>query len=1063
MCSYGEYNACNFERNVENALESVRRVLSAEKRAVIAAKVHHQYDDKYLLAESLINTAIASQLHALSRLGLKQDVLKSIVEWSRSRSVTLECCVEERCSFNRKETKEVASKTKVVTEVTSSVETTEGVAESSWTSTEQVVNTVNEYFWSFEADFTLEAYLGVGDGTERVRIHESKIEEELVTTGESPPRQAKMKETVKRVELSWLLRHLDAGDFTPCFSIGRGAKGCATPLRNNDTADALEHFLNVHRWATTVMGYFERCGSRRCRESCRKASQAQFTFTPIVPLFREDGAEKTEEQSAELLNLDIIGVDDEETSAAVESQVAGESPSPLLAALEDGLSVEFPRDVRQQVREAFLRTYGDGNALTREEFQEALKSAVVMKERELEIVTADVYRGREPGEKASVNHVMEYFFPDSCRGPGGSSVLLPVDDANRLLGEERRSLGQLCKDLAGRFPVDAVATSMHIVLRHICNIAHQVRMSMLYIESMIRNQLYAAIGSHVTPADFAAYMRFHNRKLFREAYAPKPFCYCVRRTQRHAPDGVVSIEAVQDEDATTSMPEPIATMVTTQGSSHLMYFPLGASTRVQFRGERYLHAACLPKFSDEEEPNISLLARANQFCSMVVLIGRIASATMFDPMYAVIVQNKDEIRVPLQVSTIPTPKEFQDAIESLSKNQRNFAKAFRAMQLESTLFGVLVIQIKPQLERTLGLPEDSLTKELQLTQDLMELFQEYQVPSDLLCFDGDPGSSAREKVDSVRQNAISLQEVIKRNMQQHIKEEELKAKLELDRVREECERELEQERERCRLMIRKRREEQAAEERKRMESDFAIARMEEECCMMMPCVERSVERMACMEECGGMAPELLEFVQEDFQQEVPRDAQRDEEPEWSQQKNPEEKPSGEVGNSEGDEAVVDYTKVPKELEQRFKDLDEDNCLRPTIIEPIDVWERKFRKTPISEQSTETLFTDELIVERNKAFDLLDSLTRSGALVMEHAQLHVLITATHCFCKNVVDTVVEDNINPIDKVERSTLILASTIHRSTVSSLINGGETLTRIRNTSPALVYGVASGSGSQA
>jgi len=31
----------------------------------------------------------------------------------------------------------------------------------------------------------------------------------------------------------------------------------------------------------------------------------------------------------------------------------------------------------------------------------------------------------------------------------------------------------------------------------------------------------------------------------------------------------------------------------------------------------------------------------------------------------------------------------QDAIESLSPEQKAFAKAFRAMQLESTLFGIL--------------------------------------------------------------------------------------------------------------------------------------------------------------------------------------------------------------------------------------------------------------------------------------------------------------------------------------------------------------------------------------
>ncbi len=71
-----------------------------------------------------------------------------------------------------------------------------------------------------------------------------------------------------------------------------------------------------------------------------------------------------------------------------------------------------------------------------------------------------------------------------------------------------------------------------------------------------------------------------------------------------------------------------------------------------------------------------------------------------------IVRNKDEFTLPLDLETIPTPKEFKDAISSLSPEQQDFCKAFRGMQLESTLFGVAVIQIQPQLEKLLGLPEN---------------------------------------------------------------------------------------------------------------------------------------------------------------------------------------------------------------------------------------------------------------------------------------------------------------------------------------------------------------------
>ena len=44
-------------------------------------------------------------------------------------------------------------------------------------------------------------------------------------------------------------------------------------------------------------------------------------------------------------------------------------------------------------------------------------------------------------------------------------------------------------------------------------------------------------------------------------------------------------------------------------------------------------------------------------------------------------------------------KEFKEAISSISPEQQRFAKAYRKMQLSSTLFAIAVVQIKPQLEK----------------------------------------------------------------------------------------------------------------------------------------------------------------------------------------------------------------------------------------------------------------------------------------------------------------------------------------------------------------------------
>ena len=134
----------------------------------------------------------------------------------------------------------------------------------------------------------------------------------------------------------------------------------------------------------------------------------------------------------------------------------------------------------------------------------------------------------------------------------------------------------------------------------------------------------------------------------------------------------------------SSMKSPICAITAAGRTPSTMTFPLNASTTVSFGGEVHLHAWLDHQFSGAKASKLSLVSRARQFSSFMVLIGRVSSPTSFDPKYAALVQNKDELEIPLELSTIPTPKEFKDAIESLSPEQQDFAKAFRAMQLEST-------------------------------------------------------------------------------------------------------------------------------------------------------------------------------------------------------------------------------------------------------------------------------------------------------------------------------------------------------------------------------------------
>lgn len=70
-----------------------------------------------------------------------------------------------------------------------------------------------------------------------------------------------------------------------------------------------------------------------------------------------------------------------------------------------------------------------------------------------------------------------------------------------------------------------------------------------------------------------------------------------------------------------------------------------------------------------------------------------------------------------------------------------------------------------------------------------------------------------------------------------------------------------------------------------------------------------------------------------------------------------------------------------------------------------MWTKTEKKSLLSEPETSLLAEEELITEKNKTFDLLDALTKSGYLPFDYAALHVVVAATHCFNESVMNTLV----------------------------------------------------------
>lgn len=132
---------------------------------------------------------------------------------------------------------------------------------------------------------------------------------------------------------------------------------------------------------------------------------------------------------------------------------------------------------------------------------------------------------------------------------------------------------------------------------------------------------------------------------------------------------------------------------------------------------------------------------------------------------------------------------------------------------------------------------------------------------------------------------------------------------------------------------------------------------------------------------------------------------------------------------------LDYAFVLKRIEEAVENY---NCttLRPTIINVGTKWRQTYFKSLISKPEEKYLESIDQSSEKSKTFDLLNTLSRSGSILFEDTSFHVIIASTHFFDNTLLSSVIEDNINPIEEIERSSLILSSSIHGCSIQDLIS---------------------------
>jgi hypothetical protein len=914
--SVEEFDEAWFRGAVARAQEVAQRVLDTTRCPVLPEDVPHTYTDKYLLAETLTNTAIASLVNALSAVGLDHKLLGKLVGFANEgKQVSIRFIATETCQYLREEVKYVDSNTQHVVETSFIGKITS-----------KTVTKVIDHFWLFKVNYQIFFFPGNDHDTQRFTLLERMCECEVKTGSKQSP----VPETVIRDPIdcnaTWLFKHLTA-DLKTRFAIRRDdPKTCHTPRRNDEIEDALDFFYRWGNWASNVSARF-----------------TSFYF----PL---DQSHKFDLSSINSQNVSL----------------------PLLPLFEEG--------------KAFIE---DG------------------KEREADAVAGSLVAVDFSVVKAKIP----------------SSVSLSMSDTNVFLAEQLRTLNEKKEELLKVFAggvglVTSFEAGFLVVFAHTIDIKRFILNAINYIEDLMKKQLIAAIGKEVDPSDFAKYMVFHNRKLMKPIAEPKPFCYAVRRPD-HYPEGIVSLEA---QLAGETLGNPVYTQSRQFAAEFPMQFALNAAVKVSFYGDRFLHGWMLHRFGGESSLSVSLNARARQFSSFVILVGNIASSTLFLPKFGMIIQNKDDLQIPLMLEQIPTAQEFRDAIESLSPEQQDFAKAYRSLQLESTLFGVVVLQIKPQLEKLLKLPYDSLTKEIRLTQDLQELFIKYQIPSDLLSYAGDENAPASVKVDFVKSQVKAMYDLIDGIKKKDLAEQESKLLFQQGMVLDDL------------VMEKSKSRGGGGGGARVMRKAMVMSESKPSANRSRAAAPRSMP-MPASASVASSAPAPAPAP-------APTPAPTPAEPSKPSQTTKQELLPVE------DE--VDLSSIPNVLDAKLGNIPGDS-IRPTIIKSGSPWTFKSQPALLSPAQTKTLGAPDQEKERNRAYDLLDALSRSGSLPFDDASLHVVVGLTHCFEDSVLDTLIKRNVNPIERVERSSLIMAAVIQDKPVKELIKSDQ-VERLESLFPSLL-----------
>lgn len=572
------------DTKVEKALESVRMILDTTRHPRLAHEdEQHTYEDKFCLAEFLVNTGIAAQMNAFERIGLDGDMLIQVLQWvpraedekgslpPRYPVITLRFEVEDFCSFVKERLVDLPAP------VERSVETVSTTAPSTVTSmgssayfgaapkqsTETVRTTVTtkvrEHHWKVGIRYRFIIFRGIDpeqSSASPLELLNRATSTVLITsggtTGGTQPIHPIPERTIHPpidVDLGWFFNNISPTEQICRFAIERNTVSanevCKTPRRNPNVESAIKLERNLAHWTKRVLAFF--C-DRIEGEMVRK-------HNPIV-LPEPDGTKSMPPGSI----ATICGLQKEPTF--------------------NGQQVKIVEYILEQSR----------YRVDPIDQSSGLPPTLLIKPQNLQAskeATGSVTQLSPPLGEIDDGIIFAPILPLLDDGH-----VLTRNDVAELLNKQTRSMDEAMEALSKMYPprqlmklVTVAEAGAVMMCRHLQTLSTQCIEGLDYIEDMLTTQLIRAIGQEVSFNDFERFMYFRHQQLFAQPHRPQPFSYSIRRP-RHFPDGLLSIEKTAESDTTST---PIQTWVRQASVGPPIRLPINAATTIQLGGERFLH------------------------------------------------------------------------------------------------------------------------------------------------------------------------------------------------------------------------------------------------------------------------------------------------------------------------------------------------------------------------------------------------------------------------------------------------------------------------------------------